>query len=65
MERRSEQEPDTENVVYLDEYPELRKQVWLRRLHAQRHLGVISIGGEPADVISFPKNPDDTPDGAA
>ena len=32
-------EPDTENVVYIDEYPELAKRVWLRRLDAQRKLG--------------------------
>jgi hypothetical protein len=31
-----ENEPDTENVVYLDEYPELKKRVWLRNLHEQR-----------------------------
>ena len=33
-----EGEPDTENVVYLDEYPELARKVWLRRL-AQQRLG--------------------------
>lgn len=32
-----EQEPD--NVVNIDEYPELRKRVWLRRLNAQRQIG--------------------------
>lgn len=54
-----EQEPDTENVVYLDEYPELQKKVWLRRLHAERHSGVIAL----PRVIEFPKSPD--PDDAA
>lgn len=38
MERFPE-EPDTENVAYLDEYPELRKKVWLRRLNEDRELG--------------------------
>jgi hypothetical protein len=28
--------PDTTNVVYIDEYPELKKRVWLRNLAAQR-----------------------------
>lgn len=31
-----EKEPDTENVLYMDEYPELAKRVWLRRLAASR-----------------------------
>jgi len=35
----SEQEPDTENVLYLDEYPELKKRVWLRNLEEQRRVG--------------------------
>ena len=34
-----EEEPNTENVVYLDEYPELTKKVWLRRLAQQRQIG--------------------------
>lgn len=50
-----EQEPDTENVVYLDEYPELKKKVWLRRLHAERHSGKIAT----TEVVEFPKPPDD------
>lgn len=36
-------EPDTENVVYIDEYPELAKKVWLRRLNAQRRLGTAVV----------------------
>lgn len=39
--------PDTENVVYIDEYPELQKRVWLRRLAEQR-LGQLAL---------FPKDP--------
>lgn len=54
-----ESEPDTTNVVYIDEYPELRKRCWLRRLNAMRKLGVISIGGDDADLIEFPEPPDE------
>lgn len=56
-----EGEPDTDNVVYLDEYPEARKRVWLRRLHAERHMGVIAL----PQIIPFPRDPEDDPDGAA
>ena len=35
--------PDTENVLYMDEYPELAKKVWLRRLAASR-LGGNALG---------------------
>lgn len=49
--------PDTENVVYIDEYPELQKRVWLRRL-AQERAGKLAVTG----LIIFP---DRTPDGAA
>ena len=52
-----EQEPNTENVVYIDEYPELQKKVWLRRL-AQERAGKLAV----TDLIIFP---DRTPDGAA
>lgn len=37
-------QPDTENVVYIDEYPELRKKVWLRRL-AQERMGKLATTG--------------------
>jgi hypothetical protein len=57
-----EGEPNTENVVYIDEFPELRKRVWLRRLNAQRHLGVITIAHE-GELVEFPDPTD--PDGAA
>ena len=37
-----EGEPDTNNVVYMDEYPELKKRVWLRRLNDQRRIGRVA-----------------------
>lgn len=51
----SEKEPDTTNVFYLDEYPELQKRVWLRRLAQQRELGVIAL----PQIIKFPEDPDE------
>lgn len=54
-----ENEPDTENVYYMDEYPEAAKRVWLRRLAQQR------MGGKAVEqAIIFLPNPTD-PDGAA
>ena len=56
-------ESDVENVVYLDEYPELKKRVWLRRIEAQRHLGIISTDNDLAQVYYLPKKlepPDST-----
>lgn len=47
--------PDTENVVYIDEYPELQKRVWLRRL-AQDRAGRLAS----TDLIIFPE-----PEGAS
>ena len=32
-------EQESDNVVSIDEYPELRKRVWLRRLNTQRQVG--------------------------
>ena len=52
-----EQEPDTENVVYIDEYPELAKKVWLRRLAAQRQLG--NVATLYCEVFVLPKQPDE------
>lgn len=58
----SERDPNTDNVHFMDEYPDISKKLWLRRLNAQRHLGVISIAGDPADVIEFPNpEPPDEP----
>lgn len=54
-----ETEPDTENVLYIDEYPELAKRVWLRRLAAQRLSQVVEF----PKIIKFPT--DRNPNGAA
>lgn len=52
----NEQEPDTENVAYLDEYPELKKKVWLRRLEAQRRVGPEII--HMTQIIPMPERSD-------
>lgn len=49
-----ENEPNTENVVYIDEYPELAKRVWLRRLAQERAVGIKAL----ENVIIFPEPPD-------
>jgi hypothetical protein len=49
-----ENEPDTENVVYIDEYPELAKRVWLRRLAQQRLVGTKAV----CEVFVLPTPPD-------
>lgn len=50
-----ENEPNTENVHYMDEYPELKKRVWLRRLDAQRRMGQLLLFREdPDQLILFP-----------
>jgi hypothetical protein len=46
---------DNTNVVYIDEYPELKKKVWLRRLAAER-AGQLAMIEQP---IPFPHTPDD------
>lgn len=46
--------PDTENVLYIDEYPELKKRVWLRRLAQARLLG----NEATSNLIAFPEPPD-------
>lgn len=50
-----EVKPNTTNVVYIDEYPELAKRVWMRRLAAERLGGVIQL----PQVIPFQKGPED------
>lgn len=51
----AEQEPNTENVCYIDEYPELAKRCWLRRLDAQRRVGQLALFREDqAQLILFP-----------
>lgn len=61
-----EGEPDYKNVVFMDE---ARRAHWLRELHRARELGTIAVFGhepdKPADVIPFPRKPDEPPDGAA
>lgn len=46
--------PDTSNVVYIDEYPELKKRVWLRRLAQERSVGIKAL----ENLIIFPEPPD-------
>lgn len=43
-------EPDYDNVVFIDEYPELKKKVWLRRLALER-AGKLAV----TDLIIFPE----------
>jgi len=49
-----DKEPDTQNVLYIDEYPELAKRVWLRRLAQERAVGIKAL----ENVIIFPTPPD-------
>lgn len=49
-----DKEPDTQNVLYIDEYPELAKRVWLRRLAQERAVGIKAL----ENVIIFPAPPD-------
>lgn len=50
-----ENEPDTTNVVYIDEYPELAKKVWLRRLAQERNVGnVVMLDMQRDKLIIFP-----------
>ncbi len=54
---------DTENVVYIDEYPELAKRVWLRRLARDRSLGRIASRESELSLIIFPT--EEVPDSPA
>jgi len=48
-------EPDNSNVVYIDEFPELQKKVWLRRLNEQRRrIGETVL----CQIFVLPKPPD-------
>lgn len=58
-----EGDPQDDNVHYLDEYPDLQKKVWLRRLNEDRRLGRAALT-HLTEIIPFPRNPDD-PDPAA
>lgn len=42
---------NTDNVVYIDEYPELKKRVWLRRLQQSRDVGEVAL---LRNVLVFP-----------
>ena len=61
-----EAEPDTTNIVYLDEH---RKFRWLRVLEEARQIGAVATFNfeyaEPATVLPFPIPEQRTPDGAA
>lgn len=46
--------PDTTNVVYIDEYPELKKRVWLRRLAAERSGQMALFPDNPGQLVLFP-----------
>lgn len=52
--------PNTDNVHYIDEYPELAKKVWLRRLAEQR-LSSLAVG--MTTILPFERP--EPPDGAA
>lgn len=56
-----EEEPDTENVVYLDEYPHLEEKVRLRRM-GQLLLFESEMGNTYQTLYVLP---DRTPDDAA
>jgi hypothetical protein len=50
-----DKEPDYSNVHFIDEYPELAKKVWLRRL-AESRLGGTAL--EATTIIYLPEPPD-------
>lgn len=69
MEHQPQPEED-ENVSYMDEYPELAKKVWLRRLATQRQLGETAVTPmtrifQFPKVTELPRRDPDNPDGAA
>lgn len=53
-----EREPDTENVVYIDEYPHLAEKIRLQRLARPAVSNVISL----RNVLIFEKGESDGPD---
>ncbi len=63
-----EREPDTTNVVYMDE---ARKARWLRQLDDARDIGGVATFNfeysDPAKIIPFPRTEEqpEPPDGAA
>lgn len=50
---------DMTNVVYIDEYPELKKKVWLRRLSQQRVAEALGQVVELTSIIPMPRTPTD------
>ena len=63
-----DKEPNTENLVYIDEYPELAKRVWLRRLNQERQLGTAAVHHFQTPTVTEIRriHPDfQPPDGAA
>lgn len=59
-----EREPDYTNVVFIDEYPELAKRSWLKRLDRDRRIGQLALfPKDPGQLLLFPEQ--DDPDPAA
>lgn len=54
MEGQAGEEHVYDNVSFIDEYPELEKKVWLRRLHQQRRLGETAIA-PVTRIYQYPK----------
>jgi len=52
-----EEEPNTENVHYIDEYPELAKRVQLRRM-GQLTLFASEMGNTTLILFELPEPPD-------
>lgn len=52
-----------ENLLFIDEYPDLAKRVWLRRLARDRSLGRIASRESELNLIIFPT--EDLPDSPA
>ena len=60
-----ERGPDYTNVVFIDEYPELTKRSWLRRLDRDRSIGQLALfAQDPAQLLLFPEQ-EGIPDGTA
>lgn len=49
-------EPSYENICFIDEYPELQKKCWLRRLNASRSMGQLVLFPEN-QLVLFPDSP--------
>lgn len=51
------EELNNENIVYMDEYPELKQRVWLRRL-AKERLSKVAVAMTTVVQFERPKPPD-------